>query len=75
MNHPSQPTYWQIEDMVVSLRKVLCEHSKWSLVWVPRRSNFLAHLLAKWPAHFNNIVFVNISCMPKRVVHCDNSTL
>lgn len=66
---------WVALDMVLSLRIVFSEHLEWSMVWVPRRSNFLAHLLAKLAARFKIRGWVSISCIPGGIVSCDDSLL
>lgn len=39
---------WLIEGEVHTLRNLLRDHCRWSIQWIPREGNALAHNLAQW---------------------------
>lgn len=64
---------WRIEAEVFTMRRILQEHIRWSLVWTPREGNYLAHHLAKWGMDNGFEGNIRIGDIPSELVNCDDS--
>lgn len=57
-----------LTDQVCALRSFFASHGNWSLGWIPRSQNRLAHSLAQWAFSFSAFGFITPECLPEHLL-------
>lgn len=63
---------WNIEGEVWTLRRLLSQHARWQLHWMPHDGNQLPHRPAKWAWSLDTLGDIDLGVIPPSISSCDD---